>query len=1056
MASISRFTIFASGLVVAVLAIESGAAQRELRASPPSAPGRARVSSRSAVAPAGGTPSTRSSAGAGRIVPAQHESADSPRDKPNHAAEGPAALPADDEHVDPLDDLLEQNVTPIDLPRALQLAGEQNPQILLGQQRVVEAVALRQLAAAQFLPTLNLGVSSDNHWGVLQQSNGNILSLRREVVFIGAGAHAVAAGTVNIPGVLWNLNLSDAVFNFLTSRQEVDRNAFESQAVRQDVLLDVALAYSDLVRAEGERSIALVTRDNAREVARITAAYLETGQGRKADADRAATELARRDARLYEAEGNVVRASAGLCRLLHLDPSLRLHAADNQVLPRSLVPDPIPLPELLAVALLSRPELNERRTAAAQALLRWRAAKLLPFSPTLFVGFSAGGFGGGSDVAAQPVTSLPFGRGQARFTTLDDREDFDVMAFWTLQNLGVGNKALIDAARSRLSSADLETLVTLDRVRAEVAGAYARTHARFAQIRTCELAIQSGTQAFTEDLERSKGGEGLPLEVLDSLRLLARAREQYLKSILDYNKAQFELYVALGKPPGKVLMRPEAPARPVSPENDGSDRPSRENPQENSIQVPPLDPLAGAAALEGLSQDEVVPPAGEVRLIDLPTALQLAEAENPTIALGRQAIVEALALQTAARGMLLPTLAAGSNYHLHQGVLQTSFGQIRNLNEQSLYVGGGARTLAAETLAIPAVRIFSHLGDALFAPLAARQVVCSRSADSVAIQNAMLLTVVRHYLELAMAEASLDAIHRGEESMRVIVQATAAFASTGQGREGDFNRARTDALLLHAEEQRLQEEVAVASAELSRVLHLDPSICLRTHPGALEMVQLVDPDNKVESLVQLAQSARPELAARSADIAAAEYRVRQETTRPLFPLLAVGFSGGAFGGGSNRQDLGVPAFFQTFGGRTDFDVWAIWSLQNMGFGNRALQKQSRAERDQAIAARGLAANRIAREVGDAYSRVEAARRQVQFAQSRLQSAVAGAREEVERTRGGEGLPIEAINSVNLLGQAGLALVEAISSFDLAQFGLFVAVGQTPHAALPDPARGAPQ
>jgi outer membrane protein TolC len=144
------------------------------------------------------------------------------------------------------------------------------------------------------------------------------------------------------------------------------------------------------------------------------------------------------------------------------------------------------------------------------------------------------------------------------------------------------------------------------------------------------------------------------------------------------------------------------------------------------------------------------------------------------------------------------------------------------------------------------------------------------------------------------------------------------------------------------------------------------------------------------------------------------------------------------------------AFFQTFGGRTDFDVMAVWSLQNMGFGNMALQKRSRAERDQAIAVRGLVANRIAREVGDAFARVDAARRQVQFAQSRLQSAIAGAREEVDRTRGGEGLPIEAINSVNLLAEAGQALVAAIGSFDLAQFELFVAIGQTPHAALPDP------
>ncbi len=467
--------------------------------------------------------------------------------------------------MDPLQDLLQQAATPIDLPTALQLAGVQNPLILLSQQRVVEAMALRQLAAAQFLPTINLGTSVDSHWGVLQQSTGNILSVRRESVYLGAGANAVAAGTVNIPGILWTLNVSDSIFNYLVNRQEVDRREFASQTIRQDVLLNVAVSYNDLVRSEGARSIAIVTRNDARELARITASYFETGQGRKPDADRAATERARREANLYRAEGNVVRASAALCQTLHLDPSIRLHATDNQVIPRSIVPDPIPLPELLAIALLQRPELNERRSAVTQSLLALKGAKMLPFSPTVFLGYSAGGIGGGSDLVAQPTSTLPFGRNEPRFSALDDRVDLDAMAYWTLQNLGVGNKSQIDAARSRLSSADFELLVTLDRVRAEVAGSHAKTHARFARIRSCELAIKAGTRAFAEDMERIKGAEGLPLEAIDSLRILAQSRVDYLNAILDYNKAQFELYVALGKPPSELLLRPADDGQPVVP-----------------------------------------------------------------------------------------------------------------------------------------------------------------------------------------------------------------------------------------------------------------------------------------------------------------------------------------------------------------------------------------------------------------------------------------------------------------------------------------------------------
>ena len=104
--------------------------------------------------------------------------------------------------------LLDPNTRPIDLNTALRLAGVQNPQLMIARQRVVEAAALRQLAAVQFLPSLNLGTNYDTHTGTLQQSNGNILSVNRSALYVGAGAGAVAAGTVNIPGVVLEGNVA--------------------------------------------------------------------------------------------------------------------------------------------------------------------------------------------------------------------------------------------------------------------------------------------------------------------------------------------------------------------------------------------------------------------------------------------------------------------------------------------------------------------------------------------------------------------------------------------------------------------------------------------------------------------------------------------------------------------------------------------------------------------------------------------------------------------------------------------------------------------------------
>ncbi|HEX4612053.1 MAG TPA: TolC family protein, partial [Urbifossiella sp.] len=97
--------------------------------------------------------------------------------------------------------ILRAGENPIDLGTALKLAGSDNPELLLARQRVTEVVAQRQLAAAQLLPNLNLGTNYDLHRGQLQQSGGSVISVNRDALYYGLGANAVAAGTVNIPGL---------------------------------------------------------------------------------------------------------------------------------------------------------------------------------------------------------------------------------------------------------------------------------------------------------------------------------------------------------------------------------------------------------------------------------------------------------------------------------------------------------------------------------------------------------------------------------------------------------------------------------------------------------------------------------------------------------------------------------------------------------------------------------------------------------------------------------------------------------------------------------------
>src|SRR5262249_1626943 len=187
-----------------------------------------------------------------------------------------------------------------------------------------------------FLPSINPGLNYDSHTGTLQQSNGNILSLDRSALYVGAGANAIAAGTVSIPGVYYAGNVGYGLYLYLASKQVVRQREFDAVAVRNQMFLQVTTAYSELLRAEGRRAASIQARDEAREIARLTSAYARAGQGRVADANRAATVLASWESRIQATEAELLTASAPLCQLLNLDPSIRLHPTHPAAVPHPI------------------------------------------------------------------------------------------------------------------------------------------------------------------------------------------------------------------------------------------------------------------------------------------------------------------------------------------------------------------------------------------------------------------------------------------------------------------------------------------------------------------------------------------------------------------------------------------------------------------------------------------------------------------------------------------------------------------------------------------------
>ena len=446
-----------------------------------------------------------------------------------------------------------------------------------------------------------------------------------------------------------------------------------------------------------------------------------------------------------------------------------------------------------------------------------------------------------------------------------------------------------------------------------------------------------------------------------------------------------------------------------------------------------------AASGERVPAPEVIPPPSGDYPIDLASALRRADMVNPTINRARSVVLEALALQLTARTLLVPSLNGGVSYHGHNGPLERSSGKILDVSIQSLYLGAGAAPYISGTPQIPGVNIFTPLTDAIFQPLAAHQRVIASRFNARATENDILTEVAVLHLELMRHYTLLETHRLSEIQAYQIVQAIEQYAITGQGRQSDYDRARAEWRYRRADVIDAEQGIGIAAAPAGAPLNLDPSVRLKPVGGPLVPLHLVSLETAPEELIQVALRQRPDLAARTAEIDQAEVYVKEEIGRPLLPTLWLGYSGGAFGGGSNL----TPPLVGNFGGRSDFDLRLWWTFLGGGVGNLALIKQRQAEVGQAVATRARNINRARDAVMEALADARASRNQIDIAHRELQTSHEGFHEDLERSRQNLGRPIEVINSLNLLAAARASVIDAVVRYDQAQFRLWVALGTPP-------------
>jgi outer membrane protein TolC len=422
-----------------------------------------------------------------------------------------------------------------------------NPTIALAQQRIAEAYAVLRQAQVLWVPNIWLGGNPHSpaflpmfykHQGVLQNAGGTVFYTDKYNLFFTAGTSL-------------EIGLADAWFAPRVARFGTAAAAARAQAVQNDIQLEVALAYLDLLRAYGALAVNDEALRKSQEMLRAAENAFKSGLGKTgADPNRARTEVEiRRQERLVLQE-QAAQASARLTQLLLLDASADLIPGDQTVVPITLVPTEGPIDELIASGLMYRPELAEDRALIGAALARWRQARFRPLLPTLQVFYYGGGFTGG-----RSDTSFEGGR-----------QDLLGQASWELRNLGLGNLYESRERRAQYNESNLRLIETQARVAAEITAAAKIVRRREQAVREAQVAVRNAEETWRK-LRDIAFGVGLPARQYDPLepllaeRQLLEARLLYLDHVITYNRSQFRLYWAMGQPPACAL--PQAVARPV-------------------------------------------------------------------------------------------------------------------------------------------------------------------------------------------------------------------------------------------------------------------------------------------------------------------------------------------------------------------------------------------------------------------------------------------------------------------------------------------------------------
>ena len=412
--------------------------------------------------------------------------------------------------------------------------------------------------------------------------------------------------------------------------------------------------------------------------------------------------------------------------------------------------------------------------------------------------------------------------------------------------------------------------------------------------------------------------------------------------------------------------------------------------------------------------------ADEVLRIDLGTALRLADERNLDVAIYYQRVAAADAALGQARLLAVPTIRIGSAYDQHHGNIQETSGVIDDVDRVSRFTGATAS-------------VGVDVGNAIFAPLAARQNRDAVRASADVNRHQVLVDVASGYLRLLQARAEAQVVDAALERANDLAALTGSYAQAGEGLVADAQMAAVQPLVWQQRQLAAHEAVEVAAANVARLLHLEAGVTLEPTEQTIPALELYDGNERLDPLIERALRGRPETEQLDALHAAAEDELKARRYGWFIPGVALSYASGEFGGAPGSEIANTDH-------RDDLSLQLYWQFEGFGFGRRARIESDEAHLREVGLQRDKLHDAIVAEVREAYASTRSRRGQLPLADAAVEHATQAYELHRERIYDKQGLPLEALQAMQALATAELGRIDALVAYDLAQIRLHTALG----------------